>query len=185
MRNVNEVFLNGGGVPGEATSDVCPSTTTTYTLRVQTLTGGTEERNITINVTPPTPTFTPLPPADMSGPSIKPSASPNPASYGGSCSGGTVVSLNAFVSDPSGISNVQIWYRYESGGTIGGWWSLPVTDSGGDNYSASLDNNAGNQAYNTLGGIDGYVRWYVLATDRASNTANSGDQLVTLQYCIG
>ena len=100
-------------------------------------------------------------------------------------SGGTVVSLNAFVSDPSGISNVQIWYRYESGGAIGGWWPLAVTDYGGGNYGASLDNNAGNQAYNTLGGIDGYVRWYVLATDGVGSTSNSGEQLVTLQYCIG
>jgi hypothetical protein len=60
-----------------------------------------------------------------------------------------------------------------------------VSDLGGGNYRAAIDNNAGNQAYTALAGAFGSLRWYVLATDGAGNTSNSGEQTVEIQYCPG
>ncbi len=45
------VYLNGAGVAGHAAQQVCPSSTTTYTLRVEHA-GGVTEKQVTITVTP-------------------------------------------------------------------------------------------------------------------------------------
>jgi hypothetical protein len=46
------VYLNGEGVPGQATQQVCPVSTTSYQLRVE-APGGDVERVLTVNVTAP------------------------------------------------------------------------------------------------------------------------------------
>jgi ABC-type amino acid transport substrate-binding protein len=50
VQGVREVYLNDEGVPGVSTRDVCPGSTTTYTLRVVKQDGGQETRQVTINV---------------------------------------------------------------------------------------------------------------------------------------
>jgi hypothetical protein len=62
------VFLNGGGVPGHGTQQVCPDSTTTYDLHVE-APGGNVDRSVTINVsappdTTPPPVPSPAVPAD-------------------------------------------------------------------------------------------------------------------------
>ncbi len=126
-----------------------------------------------------------LPPPDQTGPSIiNVFASPDPTYYEGGNCGDTWVTLNVTVSDPSGIEQVQIWYSYESNANSGGWQLAAVTDLGAGNYSASFNNNADNQANNTLAGNDGRILWYVYATDTAGNSTDSGDQFLTIKYCI-
>ena len=56
VRNVQAVYLNGEGVPGVSERDVCPGSTTTYTLEVTKLDGGRDSRQVTVevrNVQPP------------------------------------------------------------------------------------------------------------------------------------
>ncbi len=135
----------------------------------------------------PTPELKPTPTPDTSGPSVtKLFASPAISYYGNSCTSRDVsVTFGANVSDPSGISKVEVWYRYEGAGGASGWWSLTLTDGGGGAYRASLDNNKGPLADNTLNGGDGMIRWYLLATDGVGNITDSGRLLITLQYCKG
>lgn len=51
VEDVSAVYLGDDGVVGHGTRSVCPSTTTTYTLRVVRRDGGTEQRQVTIKVT--------------------------------------------------------------------------------------------------------------------------------------
>jgi hypothetical protein len=58
VENVQAVFLDGQAVTGHETREICPLTTTTYTLRVDTGMGE-EFRTVTVTVTEPPPTDTP------------------------------------------------------------------------------------------------------------------------------
>jgi len=53
VENVAAVYLNDSGVVGHGSQSVCPTSTTTYVLRVQLRDGGTTERSITITVNLP------------------------------------------------------------------------------------------------------------------------------------
>jgi len=59
VENVREVYLDGGGVAGHGTREVCPPATKTYTLRVTLTDGSITDRDLTITVTgdgpPPAP----------------------------------------------------------------------------------------------------------------------------------
>jgi hypothetical protein len=62
------VLLNGGGVPGHGTQQVCPDSTTTYDLHVE-APGGNVDRSVTVEVSPrpdttPPPVPSPAVPAD-------------------------------------------------------------------------------------------------------------------------
>jgi ABC-type amino acid transport substrate-binding protein len=50
VQNVNAVFLNDQGVAGQSAQQVCPGSTTTYTLRVVRRDGGQETRQVTVTV---------------------------------------------------------------------------------------------------------------------------------------
>jgi len=50
VENVREVYLDGRGVVGHGTREVCPLETTTYTLRVVFYDGSTEEQSLTIKL---------------------------------------------------------------------------------------------------------------------------------------
>ena len=55
IENVRAIFLDGQGVTGHETRQVCPPSTQTYTLRIVT-NSGDQYRSVTVNVTePPTP----------------------------------------------------------------------------------------------------------------------------------
>ncbi|MGQ9667163.1 MAG: hypothetical protein ACUVWB_07600 [Anaerolineae bacterium] len=77
VRNVQAVYLNDQGVIGEEVRQACPTSDTTYILRVITA-EGEEYRRIDVRVLPatstPSATFTPAPAAS------RPSAAPAPAS---------------------------------------------------------------------------------------------------------
>lgn len=50
VQNVQAVYLNEQGVPGNGAQQVCPGVTTTYTLRVVRRDGGQETRQVTVDV---------------------------------------------------------------------------------------------------------------------------------------
>ncbi|MBK9924837.1 MAG: lipoprotein [Anaerolineales bacterium] len=150
----------------------------------------TSSDSATITVPPPTiapptavpPTFTAMPPADTTGPDIKNLYHSAPVYYG-SC--GSTFTMQALgVTDPSGIASVIFGYRYE-GSSTSGYNTISGTPIGNGTYELIIDNNASNQAYNTLQGANGFIRWYVQAQDNAGNTTTINDQVGELLYCPG
>ena len=139
-------------------------------------------------VVPPTLTFTPLPPtatsapADTQGPEIKSLYHSAPGYYGG-CSGSFTMQAIG-VSDPSGIASVIFGYRYE-GGSTSGYFTAAGSAVGNDTYELTIDSNAGSQAYNTLQGANGFIRWYVQVQDGAGNLYTIGDQVGEMLFCPG
>lgn len=132
-------------------------------------------------LTPVPPTFTAAP-ADTTGPEIKSLYHSAPGYYGNCGSSFTMQALG--VTDPSGIASVTFGYQYE-GGSISGYYTVPGTSVGNSTYELTIDNNAGNQAYNTLQGANGLIRWYVQVRDSAGNTTTISDQVAEIQYCPG
>jgi hypothetical protein len=54
VEHASAVYLNGQGVAGQGSQQVCPASTTTYTLRVEAA-GGNVDRGVTVEVTAPPP----------------------------------------------------------------------------------------------------------------------------------
>ena len=61
VQNVQAVFLNEQGVPGQGAQQVCPTVTTTWVLRVVLNDGSQQTRSITITVNGPSGNPTPIP----------------------------------------------------------------------------------------------------------------------------
>jgi hypothetical protein len=79
VENIREVYLDGEGVAGQGQKRVCPSRTTTYTLRVVLVDGSVQERSVTVHVTPPAATNTsPPPPPTNTSPPPPPTNTPPP-----------------------------------------------------------------------------------------------------------
>jgi hypothetical protein len=139
--------------------------------------------------TPIPPTFTPVPPTntpvpvDTQGPEVKSLfQTPNPTYYGG-CSGS--FTMQAAGTDPSGVASVQFGYRYETGSIVGPGYLVDGSFIGNATYSVTIDNNAGGQAYSTLGGANGVIRWFVQFTDSLGNVTFVTDQIAEIQFCPG
>lgn len=139
--------------------------------------------------TPIPPTFTPVPPTntpvpvDTQGPEVKSLfQTPNPTYYGG-CSGS--FTMQAAGTDPSGVASVQFGYRYETGSIVGPGYLVDGSFIGNATYSVTIDNNAGGQAYSTLGGANGIIRWFVQFSDSLGNVTFVTDQIAEIQFCPG
>lgn len=109
VENAQSVLL--GSTPMNLVGDyrVCLCEVQRYTLTVTSLEGETTSHPITIDVTgecvTPTPTLTPTPDVDTTGPSAPTSLSPSGGSVG--CVGSVSLSWGS-VSDPSGIAQYQV-----------------------------------------------------------------------------
>lgn len=128
-----------------------------------------------------TPTFTSVPaPVDTTPPGIT-ITNINPADVGYYITGcgPNSISVQANVTDASGISNVSLTYQYSNGTSS----NLSMTSMGGGNYQAvlPLDMNT----YNALLGVNGTVFFTVNATDTQGNAGSSSGGPVTLLYCPG
>ncbi|MBI4675351.1 MAG: hypothetical protein HY741_27215 [Chloroflexi bacterium] len=180
---VQAVFLNGQGVVGDGDQQVCPRTTTTYTLQVQHA-GGTTTQQVTIQVSaPPKPTKTPTsppPPPDTQPPSIENiGESSDPIWYGTSgCAGDYFVEIEADVADASGIGNVVLYYKRQ--GTAQ-FQATTMKSIGGNRYqSARIQSNK----VAASGSQDQFLEYYVRAEDKIGNAANSAINTVRMRYCF-
>lgn len=173
VENATAVFLNGEGVEGHGSRQVCPAGTTTYALYVQAPAGDVEQ-SITINVTAPptatpTPTWTPVPP-DTTPPNIV-SADVSPdviLTAGTGCPGyERTVTVAAAVGDESGI------------GSVWATWSV-----GAESGQVTL--TLGNWYWATIGPVNttGTMTIRVFAQDTVGNVAQAGPLYVNVQACI-
>ncbi len=137
------VFLNGGGVPGHGTQQVCPDSTTTYELHVE-APGGNVDRSVTVEVTTP---------PDTTAPPVPSPAVPAEGLELDCRSKQTLAWIP--VSDPSGIAGYYV--KLERQVSPGNWQSAggwgPVS---GKQVEASVDCGL-------------YYRWTVRAQDGAGN----------------
>jgi hypothetical protein len=159
--NVREVYIEGIGVPGHGSQDICPGESATYTMRVVLLTGGEETRIVSVTVTQP---------ADTQPPSInRATASPSVIWDSSGC-GPTQATFTALVTDDRGVAAVALWYRLGKSD----WQTAPMSLTATNTYQINLD--APNQG--------GTLEWFIQAQDAAGNTAKSGIGGVTVNYCI-
>ncbi len=161
VENATGVSLDGSGVEGHGTRQVCPDATTPYTLRVSAASGDVV-RTITISVrtvnTPtPTRTRTPTVKPDTDGPPAPGIVGPKGSQ---SCRSSVTLDWNA-VSDPSGIKQYYVkWAR--SGGPSGG------TTTTGTQHTLSVQ--------------CGYsYSWSVRAEDKAGNVGDWADGNFSIQ----
>lgn len=152
-----------------------PTATFTATPRPPTATFTVTPRPPTATLTPippPTSTFTPTP-SDRTGPAIN-RVAPSPTVFydRGAC-GATSVNVTANITDPSGVTNVRLWYRL---GTSGSFANKPMSAISSNDYRATI--NASDWA------STGTVQFYVTAQDGVGNSAQSATGSVSLLACV-
>ena len=155
VEGVQAVYLDGQGVTGHGSRNVCPCNRTTYRLEVTKLDGSRETREVFIDVygtceTPPEP---PPSSSDTSGPDI---GGVGTSWYGCEFTG------HANISDPSGVGWAEFHFRLDDGG----WQSWGMSDRGGGYWE--MDSSAPSTW--SEGGVD----YYVVAGDNYSNQSESG-----------
>jgi hypothetical protein len=169
------VYLDGEGVGGHGTRQVCPPRTTTYHLHVAAPSGDVD-RDVTVTVT--------LPP-DMAPPSItKITASDDPIFNYSNC-GPTSVTITAWVNDPSGVSKVELNYRVlrTPGPVDGQWRSLDMNPAGGDKYQAAVGWNELRSSLDPPVYTTSTVQYRVRAWDTGNNMSQGDTLTVTLKAC--
>lgn len=130
-----------------------------------------------------TPTFTPVPP-DTAPPSItsisastdlikEPPCEPN------------AVTISAQISDPSGVSSVELVYRVVSGMKSGALRTRAMSPAGGSAYQVTLDWNALRASWDPVPTTSGSaLHYYIRAWDPSGNMVQSGTNTVAIDYCL-
>lgn len=143
VQHATAVYLDGAGVAGEGSKEVCPKTTTTYQLHVE-APGGNVDRSVTVTVVSPPPDTTPPPvPAPLT-PSEDQVVN---------CASTVTLSWRA-VSDPSGVRYYAKLEKQVGSGwqSVRGWGPLDAPGVKGVEVECGL-----------------FYRWTVRAEDGAGN----------------
>jgi hypothetical protein len=120
--------------------------------------------------------------SDTTGPQVADSsAKPDPTHYG-EC-GNLELTFTVAATDLSGISGVQVGFRYEGRGATD-WITVTAQPAGSGIFQVTINNNTYKPS-SRLGAAGGVVRWYALVTDTTGNTTQTPDQTVPIFYCIG
>jgi hypothetical protein len=137
--------------------------------------------------TPVPPTFTRVPPTatpfvDRTNPVVTITLiQPTTLYYGSGCSASSgILTVEAYVTDESGVGNVELIYGFVGAGTEG--ISTLMTPIGGGYYRAIVD--IGAQAYTFFQGANGEIAITVIGYDLAGNSAYSSSN-VPLLFCPG
>ncbi len=204
--NVTALTLDGNPVNASGSQEVCPAQPTVYVLRGETL-SGVLEKQVSINVVPPTETIppsaippsavppslvppvveppTPVPPTpvpDTSGPVLSNFTADPGVVYDSATCGATSVKVKVKATDPSKISAVNLSYRVVRGGVQGKWISLKMSDIGKSEYQVTL--SQGDLDQSLVSFADGTVEFYVTAVDGKGNSSTSGVISIQIKVCI-
>lgn len=129
---------------------------------------------------PPTPTPAP----DTTVPSLSgQTASQTTIYYFNSSCGPTAVDISVKATDPSGVKEVSLRYRYVGPAYVGAWRTVSSTSVNGDEYKFSI--NALNEANSDLQGLNGTIEYQFVASDKANNSGTyPGNPLsLVINYC--
>ena len=170
------VYLDGEGVVGHGTRQVCPASTTTYRLHVV-APAGDVERSVTVIVTAP---------PDTTPPNIAKIAHSADPIYDKTACGPNSVTISAWVSDPSGVSRVELSYRVvrSPGPVYGQWRTLVMSPVGGDKYQATVGWNELKDSLNPPVYTTSTIEYYVRAWDTRNNVIQSSVITITLKVCV-
>ncbi|MEW6567147.1 MAG: hypothetical protein AB1449_03075 [Chloroflexota bacterium] len=172
VQGASAVSLDGTSVDPEGSRDVCPAASVTYHLLAASL-AESIERTVTIAVSPP----------DTSGPAIANLWHSPQSIWDGSSCGPTSAMISANVSDPSGVTTVELHYRVVKGSEQGAWRVLTMGASGGSSYSRTLGPAELSASLPLYGG--GIVEYYIVARDSAGNVSQSGTMSFEAELCFG
>jgi len=169
------VYLDGEGVVGHGTRQVCPASTTTYQLHV-TAPSGDVDRYVTVTVTPP---------PDTAPPSITKITASDDTIYSYSTCGPTSVTIMAWINDPSGVSKVELNYRVvrSPGPVYGQWRTLDMNPAGGDKHQATVGWNELRASLDPPVYTTSTMECYVRAWDTRNNMSQGSTLTVTLEAC--
>ena len=175
----------------EETSSPSPSPSSSQTaeatLAPTSTTASLPTLSLTFTQPPPKPTST-IPPT--AAPTIPPDTTPPNISnmqasvdpiVEGPCQPDSVT-ISAHVSDPSGLSQVKLYYRVVKGGQNGTWQTPAMGAAGGDKYQLTLGPGQFKVSMNPYGGS--ILQYYVKAWDNKGNIAQSSSGNVHIQVCI-
>jgi len=168
------VYLDGEGVAGHATRQVCPASTTIYHLHVV-APAGDVDRSVTVTVTAP---------PDTTPPTITKIAESDDLIYNYYTCGPTSVTIAAWVNDLSGVWKVELNYRVVRGSDQGQWRVLGMGPAGGDKYQATLGLNELKASLDPPVYSTSTIEYYIKAWDTRGNMAQSGILTVTLKACL-
>ncbi len=129
---------------------------------------------------PPTPT--PVP--DTTPPSLSgAAASVLTLYYASNACGPTAVEITVKATDPSGIKDVVLRYRYVGPAYFGVWRTASAASVVGDEFKFSL--NVANEAISDMQALNGTFEYQFIATDKANNSVTSPATplSITLNYC--
>jgi hypothetical protein len=164
---VQAVYLDGQGVTGHGSRDICPCNPTTYRLEVTKLDGSRETQDVFIDVYGTCETVPEPPPSD-GGETYPPDQRPDSDTSGPDIGGvgtnwvGCEFYGYANISDPSGVSWAEFNFRLDDGG----WQSWGMSDRGGGYWE--MDSAAPAEW------SEGGVEYYVTAGDNNGNQGESG-----------
>jgi hypothetical protein len=188
------VYLDGEGVPGHGTREICPTTTTTYHLHVVSPAGDVD-RYVTVTVKPkPTPTFTPTStPTHTPTPTVPPDTEP-PTITNITESDDPIkeppcepnkVTISAKVTDPSGVSKVELTYRVVEGPRQGKWCTLAMSLAAGaaDIYQVTVDWDDLKLSLDPPVYSSATIEYYIKAWDTKDNVSKSRTLTITLKAC--
>jgi hypothetical protein len=157
------VFLNGGGVPGHGTQQVCPASTTTYDLHVEAPSGNVD-RSVPINVSAPPDTQGP----DISGLKSSEGSIDYSCQY---CPLPCKTDISANVTDQSDVAWVKLIYKPPGEGERSGG----MNNVGGASYKATVNANGWNA---------GNLEFWVRAQDNKGNVSESGHSKIKVEDCV-
>ena len=168
------VYLDGDGVAGHGTKQVCPTSTTTYRLHVEAPSGNVD-RQVTITVSAP---------ADTSGPTISNITESNdPIKWPPQCAPNQVT-ISAFVSDPSGVGMVKLNYRVVEGSRQGTWRSEGMSLTGTSIYATTVIASELQASLNPPVTKVSSMEYYIQALDTKGNQSTSSTRTVRIDYCL-
>ncbi len=168
------VYLDGSGVAGHGTRQVCPNSTTTYRLHVEAPSGNVD-RQVTITVSVP---------ADTSGPTISNITESNdPIKWPPQCMPNQVT-ISAFVSDPSGVGMVKLNYRVVEGSRQGTWRSEGMSLTGTSIYATTIIASELQASLNPPVNKVSTLEYYIQAFDTKGNQSTSPTRTVRIDYCL-
>ena len=166
VEGVQAVYLDGQGVTGHGSQDVCLCQPQTFTLHVVKADGTPVDDQVFIDVygTCETPLEPPPSDGDTYPPDQPPASDTSGPDIGGVGTSwyGCEFSGYANISDPSGVSWAEFNFRLDDGG----WQSWGMSDRGGGYWE--MDGTA--PATYTEGGVE----YYVVAGDGYGNQSESG-----------
>jgi hypothetical protein len=170
VEHATSIQLDGQAVAAQGTRQVCPTSTTTYHLRVE-APGGDVDRIVTVTVTaaPDTtpPTITNITPS--AGLIRPPDCDPDS------------VTISATITDPSGVPKVELHYRVV--GTGASWLWRSMSPTGGDVYEATLGDAQLRSSLFPYEDAD-TVQYYIKAWDSRTNMTQSSTQTVGVDFCV-